>query len=264
MTASRSVRRARPAPAAERKPFHWGEGAAAFHPALGGLARKGLALATLMLSLGCERFGWSETTRADQESSPTRGSLRPVQPVLPAAPRTVSRPPRESSTPEGFERASVVGITPTERGHAIVLQAGQRALPIYVGESEGLSIQLRLAGERFHRPLTHDLMDAVMEELGGTVESVRVERFEDDVFYSVVVLAYRTERHELDSRTSDAIALALGHQVPIFVRTSVLETTSVDLGSLLPTPGLPMPEPSGADGEPPSSEPPLDPDTVSL
>ena len=105
-------------------------------------------------------------------------------------------------------------------------------------------------------------MDALLEELGGSIESVRVERFEDNVFYSVVVLAHQSQRHELDSRTSDAIALALGHQVPIFVRSAVLDATSVALDSLLP-----LTEPSTPDGledERPSDELLLEPGTVAL
>jgi bifunctional DNase/RNase len=170
----------------------------------------------------------------DPEPSPTRGTLGFSEPSLPNR----ADDPREERdpTPEGFERASVVGVTSTERGHAIVLQAGQRALPIFVGESEGLSIQLRLSGEKFHRPLTHDLLDAALAELGGQIESVRVERYEEEIYYAVVVLRHDAERRELDSRTSDAIALALGHSVPIFVRTTVLDVSSVDLRGLLPLP----------------------------
>ncbi len=172
-----------------------------------------------------------------------------------ASPSVVPKPPKqveaEPGAPEGFMLASVVGVTDTDRGQAIVLQAGHRALPIFVGESEGFSIQLRLSGERFHRPLTHDLMDTVLAELGGTIVSVRVDRFEEEIFYSVIVLERDAERRELDSRTSDAIALALGHQVPIYVRTSVLESSSIDLNGLHPddvepTPGERPTEDAGA------------------
>lgn len=220
----------------------------------------GLGACALLL-WDCQRSPSTEPSGSDQESSPSRGTFSP-QPAPPLAPAPASPRPTEGATPEGFEQASVAGVAPTERGHAIVLRAGRRALPVYVGETEGLSIQLRLAGERFHRPLTHDLMDALLEELGGSIESVRVERFEDNVFYSVVVLAHQSQRHELDSRTSDAIALALGHQVPIFVRSAVLDATSVALDSLLP-----LTEPSTPDGledERPSDELLLEPGTVAL
>lgn len=219
------------------------------------------ACALALLLWGCQRSPSSEPSGADQESSPTRGTF-PPRPAPPTASAPASPPATEEATPDGFELASVAGVAPTERGHAIVLRAGKRALPVFVGETEGLSIQLRLAGERFHRPLTHDLMDALLEELGGSIESVRVERFEDNVFYSVVVLAHQSQRHELDSRTSDAIALALGHQVPIFVRSAVLDATSVALDSLLPFTEPSTPD--GSDDEPPSDEPPLEPGTVAL
>lgn len=213
----------------------------------------GLTVALTVLS--CDR----PHVAADQEALPTEGSLQPDRSALPAPPM-----PSAAEAPDGFELADVVGVTATDRGHAIVLQAGQRALPIFVGESEGLSIQLRLSGERFHRPLTHDLMDAVLEELGGTIESVRVDRHEDEIFYSVVVLEHHTERRELDSRTSDAIALALGHDVPIFVRTSVLDTNSVDLRGLLPSPGPRDRRPQSRPAQEAPGTPTLEPGTVAL
>lgn len=193
----------------------------------GSMVAAGVAIALL----GCQQPKWS----VDQEAPAPRAKVTPVVPVLPSPPgRAELDATKSPDTPAGFEKADVVGVAPTQHGHAIVLQAGERALPIFVGESEGLSIQLRLAGERFHRPLTHDLMDSVLAELGGTIASVRVERYEEEIFYSVVVLEHHAERLELDSRTSDAIALALGHNVPIFVRTSVLDRGSVDLRNLLP------------------------------
>lgn len=199
-------------------------------------ARRALTLGAVLCAIalsGCER----RKVAPDQEAAPNHGTLELALPTLPspAARRTEAPAEPRDHVPEGFERADVVGVRPTERGHAVVLRAGQRALPIFVGETEGLSIQLRLSGERFHRPLTHDLLDAALAELGGTIESVRVERYEEQTFYAVVVLQHAATRHELDSRTSDAIALALGHDVPIYVRSSVLDSSSVDLQGLLPT-----------------------------
>lgn len=222
---------------------------------------KGSGARLVMLVLALAAWGGSACERQQdqgiEDALPMQGTLKPA---LPQFPRLVPPDATAPFTPAGFTRADVVGITPTERGHAIVLQAGGRALPIFVGESEGLSIQLRLQGERFHRPLTHDLMDAVLEELGGTIESVRVDRYEGQIFYSVIVLTHRTERHELDSRTSDAIALALGHKVPIFVRTSVLDSSSVDLKRLLPDLGDEAPDPDTT----PDPGALLDRDTVAL
>lgn len=215
------------------------------------LARPLRHLPWLLLILGlatCE----SPAAAPEQEVPPARSAATNA----PTPPKRVAEP----GAPEGFQLASVVGVTDTDRGQAIVLQAGHRALPIFVGESEGFSIQLRLSGERFHRPLTHDLMDAVLAELGGSIVSVRVDRYEEDIFYSVIVLEHDAERRELDSRTSDAIALALGHQVPIYVRTSVLESSSIDLHGLYPD-GEPTPGERPTDGADTS---PLAPGVVSL
>ncbi len=178
----------------------------------------------------------------------------------------------EVPAPPGFERVDVVGIAPTEAGHAVVLTGAERALTIFVGETEGLSIQLRLGGQRFHRPLTHDLLDSVIASTGAKLESVRVDRFDDEIFHGVVVLKIRGKSTELDARSSDAIALAIGNEVPIFVRESVLERAGISLDLLPPyeehpplgTPGEPDPSLPGQHA-PGVSPPPASPrDTVPL
>jgi bifunctional DNase/RNase len=137
-----------------------------------------------------------------------------------------------STPPAGFEPVEVAGVAGTGHGHAVVLANQEWALPIFVGESEGLSIELRLSGARFHRPLTHDLLEAMLRELDGHIESVRVERDPHSVFRSVIVLSHGGRHSELDARTSDAIALALGSHVPIFVRSTMLQRDGVRLDEL--------------------------------
>jgi len=105
----------------------------------------------------------------------------------------------------------------------------RRALVVFIGETEALSIQLRLQGTRYKRPLTHDLVDNMLDHLGARVQSVRVDRLEDDIFYGVVVLKNGNRIHEFDSRTSDGIALALGSDAPLFVAGDVLDRAGIPL-----------------------------------
>lgn len=104
-----------------------------------------------------------------------------------------------------------------------------RYLPIWIGPAEADAITVRLQEVSVARPLTHDLLRDVMEKLGAQVEYVIVNDLTDDTFYARIVLAVGGERVEIDSRPSDAIALAVRVQVPIFAEDSVLERAGVQL-----------------------------------
>lgn len=125
----------------------------------------------------------------------------------------------------------VGGVIPAGEANAVLLvdDDKQRALVVFIGETEALSIQLRLQGTRYKRPLTHDLIDTMLDNLGARVQSVRVDRLEDDIFYGVVVLRAGNRIHEFDSRTSDGIALALGSDAPLFVASDVLDRAAIPL-----------------------------------
>jgi hypothetical protein len=134
--------------------------------------------------------------------------------------------------PKGFVRVDVGGVVSTSGGHAVVLlvdDKSQRAVPIFIGESEALAIQLRLEKRSIERPLTHDLLDSMVKKLGGSIESVRVERLHDGIFFGIVVLRDNDRRVEIDARSSDAVALAVGNRVPIFMSEAVLERAGVSL-----------------------------------
>jgi bifunctional DNase/RNase len=128
----------------------------------------------------------------------------------------------------------VRGIAPTTQGNAVLLvdESRGRAVPVFVGDSEALSIQLRLEKRRYARPLTHDLLDAMLARLGGHIDSVRVEKLENNVFFGIVVVREGARRMELDARTSDAVALAVGSDAPIYVNERVLERAGVSLDDL--------------------------------
>lgn len=102
-----------------------------------------------------------------------------------------------------------------------------RYLPIWIGPAEADAIAVRLQEVSVARPLTHDLLRNILERLGAEVESVVVNDLSNDTFYAQIVLRVNGERVEIDSRPSDAIALAVRAQIPIYAEDAVLEKAGV-------------------------------------
>ncbi len=100
---------------------------------------------------------------------------------------------------------------------------GERFLPIWIGPFEADAITIELQGVEVPRPLTHDLLADVIETLGAQVSHVVVNDLRNDTFYAVIVLDRDGEEIEIDSRPSDAIALAVRVSAPIFVAEHVME-----------------------------------------
>jgi bifunctional DNase/RNase len=103
----------------------------------------------------------------------------------------------------------------------------ERYLAIWIGPYEADAITIKLQGVEIARPLTHDLLEQTIGRLGGTVSHVVVNDLHDDTFYARVVVDKDGERIELDSRPSDAIALAVRVRSPIFVSESVMERAGI-------------------------------------
>jgi len=116
----------------------------------------------------------------------------------------------------------------------------ERYLAIWIGPYEADAITIKLQGVEVARPLTHDLLEQVVRKLGAKVSHILVNDLHDDTFFARVVVDKNGERIELDSRPSDAIALAVRTQSPIFVSESVMERAGVtpdeeiDLEALTP------------------------------
>jgi bifunctional DNase/RNase len=105
-------------------------------------------------------------------------------------------------------------------------------LPIWIGGFEAHAIALRIEGVDVPRPLTHDLLRAVVEQLGAAVEKIVISDLRDNTFFALIHLTHESGALTVDSRPSDAIALALRTEAPIFVLRSVLEKAqAVDLAS---------------------------------
>jgi hypothetical protein len=105
---------------------------------------------------------------------------------------------------------------------------GERTLPIFVGPLEARSIASVLGGEKFARPMTHDLFKNVLDMLGCTLLRVEVCDLANDTFYGKLIVRCSDERLlEIDSRPSDAIALALRCHAPVLVAEKVMEEASM-------------------------------------
>jgi len=102
-----------------------------------------------------------------------------------------------------------------------------RYLPIWIGAAEADAIAVKLQGTSVQRPLTHDLMQSVIDVLGGKVNSIVISDLQKDVFFAKVVLNRDGEQIEIDSRPSDAIALAVRVQAPIYAEEDVLSRGGV-------------------------------------
>lgn len=103
----------------------------------------------------------------------------------------------------------------------------ERQLPIYIGVPEAEAISLELKGYKHSRPLTHDLLLACVEALGGQLEYVLISELRDNIFYALLHVSRNGEVVDIDSRSSDGIAIAVRAKVPIYVAQGVMEEASV-------------------------------------
>jgi bifunctional DNase/RNase len=115
-------------------------------------------------------------------------------------------------------------ISETRDTQIIVLRErdGDRALPIVIGLTEALAIDRRIKGVQLQRPLTHDLLGNVIESLAAELEKIVINDLQDHTFYAKLVIRQHGELIEVDSRPSDAIALGVATEVPIYVEDHVL------------------------------------------
>ncbi|MDO8629035.1 MAG: bifunctional nuclease family protein [Phycisphaerales bacterium] len=111
-----------------------------------------------------------------------------------------------------------------EKMSMIVLREveGDRAFPILIGVNEAYAIDRRLKGIVVQRPLTHDLVERMLEQLDCHLERIVISELRDSTFYAKLVLRRNGDLLEVDSRPSDAIAIGAGTPAPIFVDDAVL------------------------------------------
>jgi len=121
-------------------------------------------------------------------------------------------------------------IDPTTNSPVVLLKdvSSDSMLPIWVGPYEANSIASEIEKMASQRPMTHDLLRNVIRQMGGEVSRVVVTDLRDSTFFAVIEIVANGETILIDSRPSDAIALALRVDCPIFVKESVLESSRVD------------------------------------
>jgi bifunctional DNase/RNase len=113
--------------------------------------------------------------------------------------------------------------------HVVILKQADRDryLPIWIGPWEANAIAMKLQGVAPERPLTHDLFARTLDELGVAMRRIVVSDLADETFRARIVLDQGGDAHEIDARPSDAIALAIRAQVPIFATDAVLDRAGV-------------------------------------
>jgi bifunctional DNase/RNase len=140
------------------------------------------------------------------------------------------------STPTGSPAAQIspdevrvqvakVGLDQQTGAHFVLLQddSESRELPIMIGESEAQAIMLSIQGIKPPRPFTHDLMRSIIAETGNGVDRIVIAEMHDEIYFAKIYMD--KGRYTIDSRPSDAIALAMGMNAPIYVKSSLLEST---------------------------------------
>jgi bifunctional DNase/RNase len=119
-------------------------------------------------------------------------------------------------------------ISEMQDSQIIVLQEvdGQRKFPIVIGSNEAYAIDRRLKGRPYPRPQTHDLLASVIEQLGGELERIEINNLEDHTFFASLHIRQNGKLVEIDSRPSDAIALGVASEIPIYVAEHVLDAVT--------------------------------------
>ena len=132
---------------------------------------------------------------------------------------------------DGFTRMSIYGINLDlfSSSPIVILKVEDenRYLPIWIGQPEARSILMKLQNQEFSRPLTHDLAVNLVTELGGSMQKVTVTELRDSTFFATISVVIDGRVVEIDSRPSDAIALAVRAGAEIFASDEVIEEAAV-------------------------------------
>ncbi len=120
---------------------------------------------------------------------------------------------------------SSVNMDPVTNSPIIILKEieGEQTLPIWVGLLEATAIASEMEGVRFSRPMTHDLLKNIMDKTDIKIDKIEICDLKDNTYYAIIHLMNRGKALSIDSRPSDAIALALRTEAPIFVSDDVLK-----------------------------------------
>ena len=140
---------------------------------------------------------------------------------------------------EVFVESIRVNMTNYKRVVMLKEKTAQRYLPIWIGHFEADAIAIPMQNVPVSRPLTHDLLGSVITSLGGKVTQVVINELADETFFAKLIIDDNGRHVEVDSRPSDAIALAIRAKVPIFVEDAVLDQAGMVFDADAPTPARP-------------------------
>ena len=129
----------------------------------------------------------------------------------------------KAETPSEEVVIEKVEVRMTDHGPVVLLAVGDRAIPIFVDPTVAGSIHGALSGQKFPRPLSHDLMHTILEAYGVKVDRVFIT-LKKEIFYGTLTLSVNGETKQFDSRSSDAIALAVHFKTPIVVGKDLLDS----------------------------------------
>jgi bifunctional DNase/RNase len=105
---------------------------------------------------------------------------------------------------------------------------GNKFLPIWIGHPEAAAILMRLQGASTPRPMTHDLVSEMLTQLDAKIVRIAVTELRENTFYAVITVSVDGSEIEVDSRPSDAIALAVRAEAPIFAADSVIDESAIE------------------------------------
>jgi len=131
-------------------------------------------------------------------------------------------------------KVSGITLDPFTNAPIVILKDvdDKNALPVWIGVLEASAIATEIEDIKFSRPMTHDLLKTMLTQAGGTVERIEVVDLKDNVFYAEIHVRSAAGPMVLDARPSDAIAIALRMNSPIFVDTRVLDKSkNIDMRS---------------------------------
>lgn len=133
-------------------------------------------------------------------------------------------------------RMKVFGLTidPLTNSPILILKnlEGDQSVPIWIGLLEATAIASELENVKFSRPMTHDLMKNMMDQLGLRLAKIEICDLRDNTFFALLYMIFKDREFTIDARPSDAIALALRAEAPIYVEEQViLKSKEVDLGA---------------------------------
>ncbi len=123
-----------------------------------------------------------------------------------------------------------LGLDRATNTPVVILQEkdGERMLPIWIGPAEASAIAMEMAGVKFSRPLTHDLLKQIIVGLGANLDRVMITRVKENTYFAELHIRRNDHVIQIDARPSDSIAVALRLEAPIFTLDELLDNSAVD------------------------------------